>query len=132
MALPKTKSVLSNIERTMILPIWGLRYGGSSRVKEVKTPFNIVFESSLDTAKVIPTPSSITKVSSNADKIDSNPPAEVPIKNMVNMAIRVGNLPLQGTKLLVNIPISRSLGESIILHPTTPAALHPNPMHMVG
>lgn len=25
-----------------------------------------------------------------------------------------------------------SLGESIILHPTTPAALHPNPIHIVN
>jgi hypothetical protein len=41
-----------------------------------------------------------------------------------------GNLPLQGTKLLVIMAISRSLGESIIRQPTMPAALHPNPMHM--
>jgi len=38
---------------------------------------------------------------------------------------------LQGTKLLVSIAINLSLGESIILAPTTPAALHPNPMHIV-
>ena len=37
---------------------------------------------------------------------------------------------LQGTKLLVSIAINLSLGESIILAPTTPAALQPNPMHM--
>ena len=47
------------------------------------------------------------------------------------IAIRVGNLPLQGTKLFVNIAINRSRGESIILQPITPQALHPNPMHMV-
>ena len=38
---------------------------------------------------------------------------------------------MQGTKLLVKIAISLSRGELIILHPTTPAALQPNPMHMV-
>jgi len=38
---------------------------------------------------------------------------------------------LQGTKLLVKIAINLSLGESIILHPTQPAALQPNPMHIV-
>lgn len=43
----------------------------------------------------------------------------------------VGNLPLHGTKLFVKMAIIRSLGESIILAPTTPTALQPNPMHMV-
>ena len=38
---------------------------------------------------------------------------------------------LQGTKLLVSIAINLSRGESIILAPTTPAALQPNPMHIV-
>ena len=46
--------------------------------------------------------------------------------------ISKGNLPLQGTKAFVSIAISFSLGESIILHPTTPAALQPNPMHIVS
>ena len=36
------------------------------------------------------------------------------------------------TKLLVKIAISLSLGELIILQPITPAALQPNPMHMVS
>ncbi len=56
----------------------------------------------------------------------TNPP-----KKIVAMAIKVGNLPLQGTKLLVIMAISLSRGESIILQPTTPAALHPNPIHIV-
>ncbi|MNI74249.1 hypothetical protein D3C73_1303220 [compost metagenome] len=51
-------------------------------------------------------------------------------KNTVETAINVGNLPLHGTKLLVRIAISLSLGESIILQPITPAALHPNPIHI--
>ena len=38
---------------------------------------------------------------------------------------------LHGTKLFVKIAISLSLGESIILHPVTPHALHPKPMHIV-
>ena len=45
--------------------------------------------------------------------------------------IIVGNLPLHGTKLFVIIAINRSLGESIILVPVTPTALHPNPIHIV-
>lgn len=39
---------------------------------------------------------------------------------------------MQGTKQLVIIAISLSLGESIILAPTTPAALQPNPIHIVS
>ena len=45
--------------------------------------------------------------------------------------IKVGNLPLQGTKLFVMIAIKRSLGESMMRQPMIPAALHPKPMHMV-
>ena len=56
---------------------------------------------------------------------------DVTAKNTVAIAINVGKRPLQGTKLLVIIAISRSLGDSIILHPITPAALHPNPIHIV-
>ena len=55
----------------------------------------------------------------------------IDVKNIVEIAIKVGNLPLHGTKLLVSIAISLSLGESIILQPITPAALQPNPIHIV-
>ena len=55
----------------------------------------------------------------------------LPIK-IVLIVIKKGNLPLQGTKLLVKIAINFSRGESIILAPTTPAALQPNPMHIVS
>ena len=68
----------------------------------------------------------ITSVS-NKDGIIPKLPDE---KNMDIRAIIVGNLPLQGTRVFVMIAISLSLGESIILHPVTPTALHPNPMHM--
>lgn len=47
--------------------------------------------------------------------------------NIIDTVIKNGNLPLQGTKLLVKIAINFSRGESIILHPITPAALQPNP-----
>ena len=58
-------------------------------------------------------------------------PCSPPAINILEIAINKGNLPLQGIKLLVIIAISLSLGESIILHPVTPHALHPNPMHIV-
>ena len=38
---------------------------------------------------------------------------------------------MQGTKLLVSIATNLSRGESIILAPTTPATLQPNPIHIV-
>ena len=51
---------------------------------------------------------------------------------MVAIVIKKGNLPLQGTKLLVKIAINLSLGELIILQPIIPAALQPKPMHIVS
>ena len=55
---------------------------------------------------------------------------KLPAIKIVAMAIKNGYLPLQGTKLFVIDAIILSLGDSIILVPTTPAALQPNPMHM--
>lgn len=40
------------------------------------------------------------------------------------------NLPLHGTNEFVSIAIKRSLGELIMRHPVTPAALQPKPIHM--
>ena len=53
------------------------------------------------------------------------------VKNIVDIAIKVGKRPLHGTNVFVRIAISLSLGESIILHPITPQALQPNPIHIV-
>lgn len=50
-----------------------------------------------------------------------------PAINIDAIVIKNGKRPLQGTKLLVSIAINLSLGESIILAPTTPAALQPKP-----
>ena len=49
---------------------------------------------------------------------------------MLLIAIKKGYRPLQGTNELVIAAIILSLGDSIILVPTTPAALQPNPIHM--
>ena len=76
-------------------------------------------------------PKTINPVSNKADHKERKSPPPVPTKNMARTAINVGNRPLQGTKLLVSIAIIRSLGESIIRQPTIPAALHPNPIHIV-
>jgi len=62
--------------------------------------------------------------------LDINPVNELAI-NIVEIAIKKGYLPLHGTKELVIDAMVRSLGDSIILVPTTPAALQPNPIHIV-
>lgn len=131
-ALPKTKSVLSNIERTITLPNCGFLYGGSSSVKKDGIPFKIVLDRIFDVRNVIINPKIImperyiahTKLFKNEFESHSK-------KNMVINAINVGKRPLQGVKLFVNIAISLSRGESIILQPIIPAALHPKPMHVV-
>ena len=55
----------------------------------------------------------------------------VPTKNMDIIAIRVGNRPLQGTKLLVIIAMSRSRGELMMRQLIMPAALQPKPIVIV-
>ena len=96
------------------------------------SPFRMVPDRIRDTSSVIRIPSTMTPASSKADKKEENMPAAFPIRNMDIMDKSMGNLPLQGTKLLVIMAISRSLGESIIRHPVTPTALQPNPMHIVS
>lgn len=91
----------------------------------------MVADRSRDTQKVMTTPRRMTPVSITAASSDFPGPAFTPTKNMLIIAMRVGNRPLQGTKLLVRMAISRSLGESMIRQPTIPAALHPKPIHMV-
>ena len=91
-----------------------------------------VLESNFEDRSVIQTPKIIIPVNINVDKADCNGKAATPAKNMVIMAIKVGKRPLQGTKLLVRIAMSRSRGESMIRHPITPQALQPNPIHIVS
>ena len=52
----------------------------------------------------------MTAVRSSAESSGFSTVPEPPTKNMEMMAIRVGNRPLQGTKLLVMMAMSRSLG----------------------
>ena len=100
-------------------------------MKEEASPLRSVSDKKRESQKVIITPRMITEVKMSAACIELQKPPAVPIKNMEIIAIKVGKRPLQGTRLLVRMAISRSLGESMIRHPTTPAALQPNPMAMV-
>ena len=130
-ALPNIKMVLSKIDLTNTFKNCGFRYGGNSNTKEDDIPFKIVFDKILDITNVIIIPRIITPITAIVDTIEAPIPLIVPAINIVAMVIKNGNLPLHGTKLLVNIAINLSLGESIILHPVTPQLLQPNPIHMV-
>ena len=99
-------------------------------MNEDGTPLRSVFESSFVTIKVAKIPVRIIRVSKIAEKREEYVLSKM--KNIVNTDINIGNLPLQGTKLFVSMAKSRSLGESMILQPTTPAALQPKPIHMVN
>ena len=131
MALPNTNSVLSKIERTNTFPICGFLYGGNSNTKEDATPFKIVLDNTFDIISVMKIPNNTTNKTATADIIDDIPSVTLPAKNIIAIVIRNGNLPLHGTNAFVRIEINLSLLELIILQPITPAALHPNPMHMV-
>ena len=131
-ALPKTNKVLSNKERIITFPTCGVLYGGSSKVNEEGSPLSNVFDNILETIKVKNIPSKITKHKISTLKNEEKIPLLAPIKNIVIIDISVGKRPLQGTKLFVKIAINRSLLESIILHPVTPQALQPNPIHIVS
>ena len=156
-ALPSTNKVLSNIDLISTCPICGFLYGGSSNTKDELVPFNIVFDKILETSKVINMPSKITpntvivaiKVEPkpaelliakfSATSVPTSPACSTlfplitaPAIKILAIVIKKGNLPLQGINAFVSIAISFSLGESIILQPVTPAALHPNPMHIVS
>ena len=93
------------------------------------SPFRKVWDKNEVAAKVTTTESIIKKVKKTADT--NSPVKELrDTKNIEIKAIIVGNLPLQGTRLLVSSASIRSLLESIILQPTTPAALQPKPIHI--
>lgn len=90
----------------------------------------MVCDSVQDMTKVAAIPKRTRPVIVKAATRVSYSEATEPPTKMVAMAIRVGKRPLQGTKLLVRIAMSRSRGESIIRQETIPAALQPNPMHV--
>lgn len=131
-ALPSTNMVLSNIDLVITLIICGFLYGGNSKTKDEASPFSIVFERIFEMPKLIAIPNKITPKTA---RVDTNEEywfaTRLPI-NIEDIVISIGNLPLHGTKQFVSIAIIFSLVEFIILHPIIPAALHPNPIHIVS
>lgn len=125
MALFKIDRLLLDIDFTIVLKIWGLLYGGSSKVKELTVPFKIVLDSNLDIRNVNTTPTKMKIVKAKELNI------ELEIINMEIMEINRGKRPLHGMKELVKMAINLSRGESIILAPVTPTALQPKPKAIV-
>lgn len=73
-ALPRTKRVLSKIERTMTFKTCGFLYGGISRVNDDGTPRRSVFDSIRDETKVKSTLNTITSVKSAAVNTERHMP----------------------------------------------------------
>ncbi len=95
-------------------------------------PRSTVRDSNHEAKNIAATPSTATVTTAEADTSPARcAGARAPTK-MVAMRICVGHRPLHSEKLLVMIAIRRSRGLSITLVATTPAALQPNPMHMVS
>ena len=114
----------------MTCPTRGLRKGGSSRAKEEGRPFKTVADSRREHASVPATPRTSVPSSSAAPSTEESRPERPPTKYRVMRAMRVGNLPLQGTREEVKMAMSRSLGLSMMRQPVTPQALHPMDIHM--
>ena len=131
-ALPRINKVLSNMDLIITFIICGFLYGGSSKVNDDGTPFNIVFDNILEIKKVINILNNMIIINIDTLIIDDVIELENGTKNIVIRAIIVGNLPLQGIKLLVIIASNFSLFESIILVPVTPTELQPKPIHIVN
>ena len=86
-ARSRTKSTFSLIVSPISLSTFGLRYGGSSIIYELLTPFKTVDVSSLEHAKVISIDTAIMASSIIADK------KLLLTKNMDIIAIKSGNTP---------------------------------------
>ena len=81
---------------------------------------------------VFVTDRTMSAVSRAAPANESNGAGSAPTINSEISDISVGNRPLHGTNPFVTAAMRRSRGESIIRHPVTPAALQPNPIHIVS
>lgn len=133
MALPKTNIVLSKIDLIIVFSIFGFLYGGSSRVNEDCSPFKMVFDRIFDMISVISIENIMNPKSIRADSMDVISLFDAFVtKKMDIIAISDGNLPLHGENTFVRMAISFSFFDSIILHPITPQALHPYPIHIVN
>ena len=85
MPFRSTNKVLSNIDLTIIFPIWGFLYGGNSSTKDEGIPFKIVLDKIFEIIKVKNIPNKITKITAIVDTIVAPKPCIVPAnKNCCN------------------------------------------------
>ena len=119
-----TRSAVAKIEV-------GQRHIYPDEILAIKAALRVTFDKIFDIKKVINIPNKIIPSNIKTPYTEDNKPPVVPTKNIVIIDISIGNLPLQGIKEFVIIAISLSRGESIILHPVTPQALHPIPIAIV-
>lgn len=124
-ARPSTNAVLSNMLRRMTCPICGRRYGGNSSTKAEGIPFRSVLLRKKEANSVMLTARRISRKTKRPAAHGFPRAKKIPARR-----ISVGNRPLQGTKELVRMAMSRSLGDSMMRQAVTPAALQPKPMHM--
>ena len=75
-ALANTNKVLSSKDLTIIFPIWGFLYGGSSNINEEGEPLSIVLERKFEIARVRNIPSKITKITARVDTIEERKPVK--------------------------------------------------------
>ena len=83
-------------------------------MKKELSPLSIVFDSRADTIKVAIIPTKVM-MASIAAATREDVAGYNPAKKIVAISIMVGHRPLQGTKLLVRMAISRSRGELMLL-----------------
>ena len=69
-------------------------------MKDDGRPFNIVFESILETMKVKHIPKIITKTTAKVETIDAVMPLKAPAMKIVATEIRKGNLPVTWHKIV--------------------------------
>ena len=95
------------------------------------SPFKTVLDRPQDTKNINAIPKmAIPTTESREARLEKPAGTAAPMK-IVAIRIWVGQRPLHKEKLFVIIAINLSLGLSMILVATTPAALQPNPILMV-
>jgi hypothetical protein len=112
--------------------IRGRRYGGSSSWNDEGAPASRVRDRIRAMKNVAATPTSeiATRLRTAASR--PKPGGAAAETKMLATRIRMGQRPLQGTRLFVRVAMSRSRGESMMRVATTAAALQPNPIAMVS
>ena len=105
----------------------GRRYADISNTNGIPVSLFNLLLSREDTRNVPPAPIQTAAVNTSASRrLFSRPSRTAPI------ARSIGNRPLHGIIAFVQTAVSFSARVGMILHPVTPTALHPRPIHIVS